>query len=173
MSDEGWGSTDGLATASGRRAQSARLVVLHRLWHPPLDLGDARGFGRMRREELGGSTGGLAREVSHAHPKIADGVRVVASLGHEDQPQVVGLGFLGARPHGSSTPTEAPVPRRALTLCTTAGLPEDKPASVSTTALTPICWLMRSPPCRATTWPISWPSTTASPVSSLVTGRPV
>src|SRR5215471_40696 len=68
---------------------------------------------------------------------------------------MVGLGLLSAA--GSSTPTEAPAPRSAITLCTTAGLPADNPASVSTTALTPICWLMRSPPCSATTWPISGP----------------
>src|SRR5262249_39572917 len=48
--------------------------------------------------ELGGSTGGLAREVGHAHPEIASGVRLVAGLGHEDQPQMVGLGLLSAAP---------------------------------------------------------------------------
>ena len=75
-----------------------RLVVLHRLRHPGFDLRYPRRLRRVGREELGGLARSLAGQLGHADPEVPGGVRVIAGLGHEDETEVVRLGFLRPAP---------------------------------------------------------------------------
>src|SRR5881397_4281341 len=84
-----------------------RLVGAHGLRQPALDLADPGLLRRVSGEELRRS-GSAFRGLGHPDPEIARRVGIVAGLGHVDQPQVIGLGFLLASPRQEQRVHEEP-----------------------------------------------------------------
>src|SRR6267142_2764218 len=72
-----------------------RLVVLERFGEPGLDLSNPGPWERVGREEFR-----LARAAlrCHADPQVTRRGRLIARLGHEDEPEVIGLRLLQATP---------------------------------------------------------------------------